>query len=321
MQERAEQGAAFVSHLAHQADRQWPQTNCSLDLWITYLHAKGLAPEALMGALVQIDDEGDQFTFCKFDNADLLQMHGLALRELAVFDKLQSHIATQVARGHLVMVELDGFHMPDTRATSYQREHTKTTMGIDMIDPIGRRLGYFHNSGYHHLDGADYDAIFAVDRVDMQATGTLFPYTEYLLKKQPALAGEALKAAAVARLRDHLKSAPVANPMTSFKKRFPEDMAAVIERGNEYFHIYAFNHFRQFGAVFGLLEIFARWLGDALDEPVAMHCDQIAAKAKVMQFRAARSVARRKVDDCAGLLDELAEHWAAAMVGFRSARG
>ena len=311
--------AGVDCHPVHRPDRHWPQSNCSLDLWINFLHSKGLAPEALMGTLIQIDDEGDQFSFCKFDTSDLSAMHGLVLRELAIFDNLQSHIATQVARGNLVMVELDGFHMPDTATSSYQREHTKTTMGIDLIDPVERKLGYFHNAGYYALDGADYDALFQVDSVDRAATSALFPYAEYVLLKSEPLRGDALKQAAMDALRRHLSLAPRANPFESYLARFDADVAMLIARGNAYFHVYAFNHFRQFGAVFGLLAAFIEWLeqDSSWSLPLIEHCEQIAAKAKLLQFRVVRAVARGRGDDSRLIVSELAAHWDAVIAGLR----
>jgi Domain of unknown function (DUF1839) len=311
--------AGVACHPVHGPDRHWPQSNCSLDLWISFLHSKGLAPEALMGALIQIDDEGDQFTFCKFDTTDLSVMHGLVLRELAIFDHLQSHIATQTARGNLVMVELDGFHMPDTQTTSYHREHTKTSLGIDLIDPVERRLGYFHNSGYYTLNGADYDALFQVDSLDRASTGTLFPYAEYVLPKREPLRGAALKRAATDALRGHLSLAPRANPFQSYLARFDADVAALITRGNAYFHVYAFNHFRQFGAAFGLFGAFLEWLEEdsSWTLPLIAHCEQIAAKAKLLQFRVVRAVARGRADDSRLIVLELAVHWDTVISGLR----
>lgn len=311
----------YSPHAVHAAERHWPQSNCSLDLWITYLHHLGLAPEALMGALVQLDYEHDQFTFCKFESADLASMHGLVLRELAMFDRLQDHVAAQVARGHLVLVELDGFHMPDTRSTSYQREHSKTTIGIEFIDPDKQVLGYFHNAGRYVLQGDDYRALFAIDFVDRQATGALLPYTEVLQRKRAPLQADVLRTAARAALRQHLQLAPAVNPFLAYQQQYEADLARVIERGNEYFHLYAFNHFRQFGAVFGLLEHFLRWLGDGALLPLAEHCDQIATQAKLMQFRVVRAVARRKPDDSGRILSDVAERWDAVIGGLRQHLG
>ncbi|WP_043329033.1 DUF1839 family protein [Curvibacter gracilis] len=312
---------AYSPHAVHAAERHWPQSNCSLDLWITYLNHLGLAPEALMGALVQLDYEGDQFTFCKFEPADLASMHGLVLRELAMFDRLQDHVAAQVARGHLVLVELDGFHMPDTRSTSYQREHSKTTIGIEFIDPDKQLLGYFHNAGRYVLQGDDYRALFAIDSVDRQATGALLPYTEVLQRKRSPLQGEALRTAARVALQQHLLLAPAVNPFLAYQQQYEADLARVIERGNEYFHLYAFNHFRQFGAVFGLLDHYLRWLGDGALLPLAAHCDHIAAQAKLMQFRVVRAVARRKPDDSGRILSDVAERWDAVIGGLRQHLG
>ena len=304
------------AHALHAPTRAWPLTNCSLDLWITLLHSRSLAPEPLMGALLQINDEGDHFTFCKFDMAELERMHGLVLYELAVFDHLQTHAQVQTARGHTVLVELDGFHLPDTRSTSYQRTHSKTTVGIVDIAPERRWLRYLHNAGCYELSGDDYSALFAVDSPTQQAAGALFPYAEFVQARHAPLSGAALRQAALESLRLHLALAPRLNPFTSYLQRFDADMQALIERGDAFFHLYAFNHFRQFGAVFAFLGSYAEWLGAPADSPLVHSCNQIAEQAKLLQLRVARVVARKRPDNSKEIVAGFVGHWETVIAGF-----
>ena len=304
-------------HPLHASDRAWPLTNCSLDLWVTLLHSRGLAPEAVMGALVELDDEGDHFTFCKFDMGDVERLYGLALRELAVFDHLQSHTRIQTERGHIVLIELDGFHLPDTRSTSYHREHSKTTVGVLRIDPARRWMRYLHNAGCYEVSGADYDALFAVDNADRQSGSVLFPYTEFVSMRHPPLVGQALRDASLQTLRQHLEAAPRHNPFVVYSERFKGDMEKLIDRGQDFFHLYTFNHFRQFGAVAGFLEAYARWLGQAPGSELVTHCRTIAEQAKLLQMRVARIAARRRLDNSQDILTDIAHHWEASIEGFR----
>ena len=69
---------AFAAHPLHDADREWPETNCYVDLWIELLHARGLEPEAMLGFTLRQDFEGDQFTFFKPPLADLEALYGAA---------------------------------------------------------------------------------------------------------------------------------------------------------------------------------------------------------------------------------------------------
>ena len=63
--------ADYRPHELHGAGRDWPQTNCYVDLWIEVLHSMGYAPEAALGFTLLQDFEGDQFTFFKFPPEDL----------------------------------------------------------------------------------------------------------------------------------------------------------------------------------------------------------------------------------------------------------
>lgn len=138
----------YVQHPLHSSERMWPETNCYIDLWIEVLASKGLSPEAMFGFTLTQDFEGDQFTFFKVPLEDLEALYGVRATELAIFDKVEDHIATQLERGRICLIEMDSFYMPDTHGVGYQKEHGKTTVAINRLDLEKRELDYFHNAGF-----------------------------------------------------------------------------------------------------------------------------------------------------------------------------
>lgn len=287
-------------HPLHRGERIWLETNCYVDLWIEALHARGLDPLAMLGFTVIQDFEGDQFTFFKVPLEDLETLYGLRVQELAIYDSVEAHVAAQLARapdGGLVLVEVDGFHLPDTRGTSYGTTHVKTTVGIVRIDPAARTMDYFHNAGFHRLEGADYEGVAAA------AAGPLFPYVEFVKPAQPALEGGALMEASLALLRRHLARRPAENPIAAYRAAFPEHLDRLLSRPMEYFHLYAFNLLRQLGANFELLGAHVHWLDGPAEAEEA--CRTIAEGAKAMQFQLARTVARRKAPDLSEGFDRM----------------
>lgn len=278
---------AYRQHVLHGPERDWPQTNCYVDLWIEMLHALGAEPRAALGFTLAQDFEGDQFTFFKFPLEDLAALYGVETMELSIYDNVETHCLTQIARGRPVLVEVDGFHLPDTRGVSYQLEHTKTTIGVNALSPQARHLDYFHNEGYFSLSGADYDAIFGKN-------GALFPYVEFVKLGGPQ--PDDLKGAARALLGRHFARRPDANPIATFGARFAEQARAVGEREPAFFHKYAFNTLRQLGANFELCAAHLDWLdADAFAE-ATREARAISASAKVLQFQLARATARKKYE-------------------------
>ncbi len=67
--------------------------------------------------------------------------------------------AEQIARGRTLIVELDSWYLPDTLATTYRREHVKSSVVVEGIDPAGERLRYFHGTGLYELAGEDYRGV------------------------------------------------------------------------------------------------------------------------------------------------------------------
>jgi hypothetical protein len=296
------------SHSLHQGERVWSETNCYVDLWIELLHGYGLDPRAALAFTVTQDFEGDQFTFFKFPLEDLDTLYGMQVQELAIYDSLEERIRTQTQRGHTVLAEVDSFYLPDTRATSYKQQHTKTTIGVDYIDPRSRRLGYFHNTGYYVLDGEDYEGVFRQLPEFAGRPEILFPYVEFCKRARPALTGTALAEASADLLVAHLQRRPARNPITQWRAAFPEHLEMLFERGESAFHLYTFNVMRQLGSNFEFLSRYLVWMrerGFAIPDAMPSAAQRIATESMVMQFRLVRAITRGRRDPCHECFDVL----------------
>lgn len=296
---------AYRQHRLHDPQRNWPETNCYVDLWIEVLHALGMAPEAALGFTVTQDFEGDQFTFFKFPPEDLALLFGLSVQELAIYDSVEAHSLEQLRRGRLVLVEVDSFYLPDTHGVSYGVTHGKTTIAINHLDTAGGKLHYFHNAGYYALDGANYDGIFR--STAGHAVTTLFPYVEFVKRGLSPTTSE-LPHMARMLLKKHLAVRPASNPLEAFALVFPQHAQQLAERPMEFFHLYAFNTLRQIGANFEMLASHLDWLsaqGDTGLTEVIAAGNEIAGGAKVLQFQLARAMSRKRFDKLADSLTPL----------------
>lgn len=299
--------ASFRPHRLHDPERHWPETNCYVDLWIEVLASRGLDPTAALGFTARQDFEGDQFTFFKFPIDDLERLFGVTIQELAIFDTVEGHVAEQLRREALPLVEVDGYFLPDTLGVSYRLEHTKTTVAISELDPQNRRMTYFHNSGLFCLEGEDYDGLFRKLPDQQGATDALFPYAE-MAKFGPVRRPEPLDDAALNLLKHHMMFRPERNPIAAFRARFPEHAAMLATRPPGFFHAYAFNTLRQLGANFELLASHLQWLWmvkgiDFSDGIIAAQA--IAGGAKSFQFQLARGMARGRMAGLETQLDPL----------------
>ena len=284
---------AYTASALHDPARDWPQTNCYVDLWIEAISSRGLLPEAMLGFTATVDFEGDQFTFFKPPLDDLEKLYGFSIRELSIYDDLAGHLVEQCGRGRLVMIETDAFHLPDTRGVSYGLESSKTTIGVNRIDPVARRIDYFHNEGYFRAEGADYDGVIAFGAKDGRLK--LPPYAEILKPDFAALQEREARDCARALLARHLARRPQANPISAFAARLPELIERVAAREPEFFHKFAFNSLRQLGANFELMGSGLTWLGEPGEFAAEIDlCRAISASAKSFQFLLARAIMRRK---------------------------
>lgn len=292
-------------HALHDPARNWPLSNCYVDLWIEVLHAWGHEPRAALPFTLIQDFEGDQFTFFKFPLEDLESCFGIVVHELAIYDSVAAHVEVQQRRGNLTLVEVDSWFLPDTEGVAYRREHTKTTIGINRISRAGRMLGYFHNGGYHTLQGDDYDGVFPDAAVE--GCVVLPPYVEVAKQRPGAPRGTDLQAETWRLLRRHMTRRPAVNPVRRFQERFDADVDALMRRGTGFFHLYTFNTLRQLGANFEMLGSCLAWLGDPVLLPAISASEEIASTAKLVQFRLARMQARGRRQDCGDALDRMAE--------------
>lgn len=282
---------AYSKHVLHGPDRVWTESNCYSDLWVEVLNAAGLVPEAAFGFAVTQDFEGDQFTFAKPPAEDIEALFGIIVQELAIFDDVAAHVDAQLARGRLSLVEVDSYFLPDTQGLSYRLSHGKTTIAINRLDRAGRRLEYFHGPGYHLLEGSDYDGVF---NGYGDAATPFLPYVEFI--KFPVVAFSADRKLAGEILTRHLARRPRDNPLRAFQALLPQLAEAVSMREPGYFHLFAFNTLRQFGANFELLASHLAWLEGRPDAPGVAAATQIAETAKASQFQLARACARKKFE-------------------------
>jgi len=306
--------AAYRPHALHSGERAWPETNCYVDLWIEVLNVLKLSPEAMLSFTLTQDFEGDQFTFFKVPLEDLEALYGIRCTELAVYDRIERHVATQIARGRLCLVEMDSFFMPDTVGVAYRREHGKTTVAINRMDFDRRELDYFHNGGFFRLSGEDFDGLFA--RHLGEDDPPFLPYTEFARFPEHLPDSAHLRSTARRLLDVHFERRPAANPIRAFASVFPQQVGAVAERPFGFFHKYAFNTLRQLGANFELAASHLDWLDDGF-ETAAAEARRISDTAKSVQFQLARAIARRKFEPLQTALDPAAEAWDALMTGLK----
>jgi hypothetical protein len=307
--------ARYVPHRTHRDERIWAETNCYVDLWTEVLHASGFDPMACLPFTLGVDLEGDQWTFSKFPIADLRRLYGIDVIELNIWRPLLDHVEEQLALGRPLIVETDGWYLPDTRGTSYRAEHVKTSIAIQMVDREARRLGYFHNAGYFELSGEDFDRTFHLD----ESTGGfhLPLYVEVAkLNAGPALSGSDLVAASRLLLQEQLERRPGSNPFVRYAERFPRDLDWLTGEPLSVFHQYAFSGLRQCGAALELAALYLRWLDGSGREGLADSAaafESISSSAKALQFKTARFVNTRKAFDPAPILADMAEKWEAGM--------
>lgn len=310
--------------LLHGESAIWPESNCYMDLWIELLYGWHLDPRAALPFTVAQDFEGDHFTFFKYPQADLEQLYGTVVQECAVYDTLEAHVAEQVSRGKTMLVEVDSFYLPDTRATAYRANHVKTTVAIDDIDTARQTLSYYHGLGHYTVEGDDYRGLMRLTP-DLRNNGNiLFPYVESAARVRPALQGRELANAVARLMRRHLGRRPAQSPIVRWRAEFPAHVDKILTRGDAYFHHYGFNLPRQLGANFEMLQHCLNWLDEhGYRIPAALRAlpGTIAAECKVLQFRLARAAARARPDPCTECLDTLESAYDMTMAGLVSSFG
>lgn len=306
--------ATYQRSPLHAQERDWPETNCYLDVWIELLPSLGLPPEACLAYSVTQDFEGDQFTFFKVPLEDLEALYGLKVTELAVYDRVETHVLQQIERGRISLVEVDSYFLPDTKGIGYHSAHGKTTIAINRMDVEARTMEYFHGLGLHSLEGDDFDGVF--QRGPHEQPLPFLPYTEFVKFPEVLPAQEHILSVSEDLLRHHLKRRPADNPIAAFARVFPAQVEKVSERPFDFFHLYAFNTLRQLGANFELFASYLDWLEGQgrteLAEGAAL-ARTISATAKMVQFKLARAVMRKKFQGLGEGLTPAVEAWDSLM--------
>jgi uncharacterized protein DUF1839 len=298
----------YLSHPLHADSRSFAETNCYADIVIELLHARGDEPTAALGRSVRTDFEGDQWTFFKPDPHDLETLFGLDIHEVQPYRSLPEQIAEQISDGRTLIIELDSWYLPDTRATAYRREHVKSSAAMAAIDVGDRRLHYFHNRGLYALEGDDFDAALRLQFP--VGDDHLPPYVELVRFDAGArLTGEELKEECRRLLGSHLRLAPRTNPFARFAASLETALPRLLEQSHEQYHAYAFATVRMVGASFELCSSYVDWLFDHDAATARDRCDAIVAGAKALSFK----FARRKPFDVHPLLTELGRAWDEAM--------
>lgn len=302
-----------VPHDLHAAGRTYLETNCYADVLIELLHARGDEPLAALGFILRTDWEGDQFTYFKPPAADLESLFGVDVHEMLPYKPLAEHIEDQLALGRTVLVELDAWFLPDTAATSYQREHLKTTVAPETIDRGAEQLRYFHNAGFFALEGADYRG--ALRTGEGWSDDVLPPFIEIVrFDAGPRLQGEELHRSARGLLARHFARRPATNPFDRFGARLREDLPTLLEGDAEAYHAYAFVTVRMVGSAFELCADHVAWvLGEEGTDAVTA-LGRIVEGSKVLSFR----LARRRPFDPAPVVTALSEAWDEAMAALGS---
>lgn len=304
----------YQNHALHKSTRDWQESNCYIDVWIEALHALGLDVYASLPFTLASDFEDDQWTFYKPPHTELGLLYGLDVQELTLWRDLVSHCVDQTAGKKLVFVEMDAFHLPDTKGTDYREKHTKTTIAVARIDARARTLGYFHNTGYWELGGEDFEGVF---KTGERAADYLPPFAELvkvdrmLLRPEPELVALSLGLA-----RHHLSRAPRGNPLHRFADRFPRDLEWLLERNLDAYHMYVFAGVRQCGSSFDLAAHYLHWLAarghPGLAEP-AEQFSRISTGCKMLILKLARIVNNKRTKDLTPDIREMAGAWDAAM--------
>jgi hypothetical protein len=283
---------AYRPHALHGTDRVYTETNCYTDILIELVHAHGDEPLAMMGCVLAVDFEGDQWTFFKPRPEDVERLYGIDVHEMQPYRPLPEQIVEQIGLGRTLIVELDSWYLPDTAATSYRREHVKSSVVAESIDLAAERLRYFHGPGYFELSGEDYRGVFRLGREF--SDDVLPPYTELArLDAGPRLEGERLREAARAMLAENLARRPRTNPFERFGAQLALDLPRLLEGDAAAYHDYAFATVRMVGSAFEVGASHVDWvLGDA-GAAAAASMGAIVDGCKTLSFKLAR---RREFD-------------------------
>jgi hypothetical protein len=306
---------SYRSHPLHGSETDWGETNCYIDVWIELLHALNLDPIACMAMVFAIDFDGDQWTFFKPPHEDLYALYGIDVQELNVWRSILQNAEEQVRRGRVVLTETDSYYLPDTAGTDYRSNHVKTTIAIQEIDTDAQVLRYFHNGGYHQLQGEDFIHTF---RVGYAYDPQFMPFFAEFVRLDKLVKHDGAALAGISRslLAKHLARRPANNPFSVFKNCFAQDVEQLKHDGLAAYHAYAFASLRQLGAGFALGAHYLEWLeqhGQGQWQDATRHFANISAQTKTLLLKTARAVMAKKTVDFMPILNEMENDWEQGM--------
>jgi hypothetical protein len=290
--------AGYEPHAVHRADFGYPETNCWTDVVIELLHAHGREPLAGLGCTLALDHEGDQFTFFKPRPDELETLFGVDVHELQPYRPLRSHVESQIAQGRTLIVEVDGWWLPDTAGTSYRHEHVKTAIAVDALDDD--KLVYFHNAGLHVLRGEDLQHVLVPEVLPGYVEVVRFDGEQPTPTELPIVARE-LK-------RDNLLRRPSRSPFLAFGDQLGRELDEVITLSPEQVHVFAFATTRMAGAAMALAAAHVRWVLGEEGEEAAKAFDAVSGTTRMLTMR----FMRRKPFDPSELLASLVADWTRA---------
>lgn len=298
----------YRPHPLHDPRRSFPETNCYADILIELVHARGDEPLAMLGGTIRTDFEGDQWTFFKPAPHDLERLFGVDIHEMQLYRPLPDQIRGQLRAGRTVIVELDSWYLPDTKSTSYRREHVKSSAAIEGIDVDSERLRYFHNSGLYELSGEDYRGALRLEPRDGDDDGdaSLPPYLELVrFDAGERLTGNALRDASRALFHDHFDSRPAVNPFAQFGYSLTDDLPSLLDSDHAYYHVYAFATVRMAGSAFEACASHVDWLFGPAGREAVHALETVVAGTKALSFK----LARRRPFDVEAACNPLAAAW------------
>jgi hypothetical protein len=306
--------ATYRPHVLHGPDRDYGETNCYTDILIEFVHAIGAEPLAMLGCVLPVDFEGDQWTFFKPRPEDVEALYGIDIHEMQPYRPLPEQIAEQIEVGRTLVVELDSFHLPDTAATSYGQAHVKSSVIAEAIDPEAETLRYFHGDSYFELGGDDYRGVFRLGKE--YSADVLPPYTELLrMDAGPRLGGKELRSTARRMLADQVARRPADNPFQRFGAQLAAELPNLLAGDAQRYHDYAFATVRMVGSAFEVGASHVEWVLGEAAAPAAARMNEIVAGCKTLSFK----LARRREFDPAPAVAGLAAAWSGAFAELEDA--
>lgn len=294
----------YQQHWLHSEERDWPETNCYVDLWVEVVNQLGLDPVPSLAFTLSTDFDGEQWEFFKHPPEDLRSLYGIEVHELNAWRSLERHIQSHLDLGHYLTIEADSWYLPDTAELAYRLQHQKSSILPAMLDVAGERIGYFHNRGYFEAAGEDYRGVLRLDA----PVGSLPPYVELVdLERMSSPTDAEVRAIVDGLVRSHLGRRPATNPVARLAERIHGDVDWLRTGDDEMFHGYAFGTLRQCGAWASTAAAFVEWLG-ADFATSARAFAEISTRAKSAQFQLAR-IARGRTTDIDGSLQAMTMLW------------